>query len=542
MRNFIFLFLIIFVGQSLRSQVNADFEEGSLTFPTPPATITVSNSLAINGWTVNGGSNSGWGSTGNCTNTTAITGNPGACVLISPGASGHIDAVIGPSYPIYSVYGNTTTSYPAASTLNGFVCYGDWFIKLNNQTPGSSVSRISKTINVTAANCLFNYAFMNVSEGPHCCCDAPGFSLKIKVGCGPSATYTSCPTYSASAPALASCTPSGTCSSPGYTTSYLNSAINPNWRYNRWKQSTIDLSAFIGNCVTIEVTAFDSPYTGLAGYVYFDAQAIPMQVVVNTHSWLIATPFTNISSCSAAPGCTITAPSVAGGYTWTVPGAYTITPGSGGQQISVSMTGGYTLTMNPPGSCSPIIKVLNVSFNSPPNLAVTSLTQASCTNSLNAIDLSFASGTPNAAIMPNYFVSFSPAMPTGTTAVTNNSGTYTGLATGINTITVMDSLKCTGQTTVNINVNPCTGIEEMEWNKNISVAPNPSNGKFSVKIDTYLENAEIKIINAIGQEVLKQSVKQGTNEINGSLLSKGVYYYVIIQNKEPIDKGKIVID
>jgi hypothetical protein len=541
MKNLLLLISIVMSSQSLKSQ-NENFEDGSLTNPVPPATIVVTAPNAINGWTVNEGTNLGWGSSGHCTNTTVITGNPNACVLISPGAAGHIDAIIGPSYPIYSVYGNTTTSYPAASVLNGFACYGDWFIKLNNQTPGSSVTRLSKTINVTSANCLLNYAFMNVSEGAQCCCDAPGFSLKLKVGCGPSATYTSCPTYSASPPALSSCTPSGTCSSPGYITSYSSSAISPIWLYSRWKRSTIDLSAFIGNCVTIEVTAFDSPYTSRAGYVYFDAQTAPMQILVNDRSWLIDMPLTLVSTCSTVTSCSITAPEVAGGYTWTAPGAYTVTPGSGGQQISISMTGTYSLTMYPPGGCSPILKLISLVFSAPPFLGVMSVTQTSCTNSLSAVSLSLTSGSPNASILPNYYVSFSPSPPTGTIGVSANSGTYTGLATGINTITIIDSLKCIGKNTVAIAVNPCTGINEKEWSKNILISPNPNSGKFNLEINVGINNGEIKLLNIIGQEVFRQSIKQGKNEINADNLAKGVYYYNIYQNKEPVGKGKIIIE
>lgn len=161
---------------------NEDFEEGSQTFPTPPATITVPSANAVNGWTINGGSNSSWGSTGNCTNTSAITGAPNPVILISPGAAGHLDPVIGASYRIWSVFGPTTTSYPAATTAQTptFQCYGDWFIKLNNSTPGSSVNRMRKLINVTPANALFQFAFITVLQTGHCCCDNGSFNLKVK--------------------------------------------------------------------------------------------------------------------------------------------------------------------------------------------------------------------------------------------------------------------------------------------------------------------------------------------------------------------------
>ncbi|HWY10315.1 MAG TPA: T9SS type A sorting domain-containing protein, partial [Bacteroidia bacterium] len=101
---------------------------------------------------------------------------------------------------------------------------------------------------------------------------------------------------------------------------------------------------------------------------------------------------------------------------------------------------------------------------------------------------------------------------------------------------------CSGQASVTVTVNPCVGIKELEWDKNIFIAPNPNNGKFNVVVNANIENAEIKIVNAIGQEVYHQNIKQGKNEINAGILSKGIYHYSIIQNKEPVNRGKILIE
>ncbi len=101
---------------------------------------------------------------------------------------------------------------------------------------------------------------------------------------------------------------------------------------------------------------------------------------------------------------------------------------------------------------------------------------------------------------------------------------------------------CSGSNTFTVLVSPCVGIDELTLNSHISISPNPNNGKFNVDINTFPENTEIKIINAIGQEVFKQQIKQGRTEVNAIGLAKGIYYYVIIQNKEPINRGKIIID
>ncbi len=444
---------------------NEDYEEGSLTFPTSPATITVATPNAVNGWTINGGSNSSWSTYGNCTNTAVgITGNPSAVVLINPGAAGHTDAVIGSSYKIWSVFGNTTTTYPAATTANGFQCYGDWFIKLNNQTPGASVQKMRKTINVTPSNALFQFAFMTVLQTGHCCCDNGSFRLTVYTSpsCVGVGSPTTCPSFTAASPAGTGCTPTGSCVSSGNTTTYLNAALG-GWAYNKWKVNTLDLTSFIGGCVTIEVLAMDCPWSGHTGYVYFDAQCQPMDVCGNTNCYPAGTTSITVPTCGAGSTATITAPPVTGGYTWTPPSpcppntCFTVTGvGLPNQQIITNISGHFTLTMNPPGSCSPIVRDINVIIAPSPNLAIPSNTMYSCSNSTyNAVSVLMSSGTAsNNASIPNYTVSFAPTSPTGTVGVSANTATYSGLAVGVNTITITDSVGCIATQTINVTPQP----------------------------------------------------------------------------------------
>ena len=436
----------LYPGVLTANCINEDFEEGSLTSPVP-GTITVSSTGMVNGWLCQGGSNSGLGASGNCTATIAF-GTPNPMRLIAPGAAGLTDGIIGSGYQIYSVFGNTATTYPGAAAQDPFNHYGDWFIKLNDQTNGSSVNRISKTIStVTSANALFQFAFITVLEGSHSCCDGGGFSLKVKIGCAVPVT-TTCPQFTAAV--------QPGCISPGNTTTYITSTVNPSWKYNKWKLNTLDLTSFIGNCVTIEVTAYDCTYTGHAGYVYFDAQCSPMDVVGNGNSFPAGTPSITLPTCGAGSTATITAPPVTGGYTWTAPGgpgSFTTVPG--GQTIITTNSGQYTLTMNPPGSCSPIIRLINVIISPAPNLAITTNTQPSCAQPTNGISIQMSSGTPNTTLSPSYYsVSISPTAPTGTIGAGTNTATYTGLAAGVNTITIADSVGCIATQTININAIP----------------------------------------------------------------------------------------
>lgn len=253
------------------SCVNEDFEEATLTYPIP-SIITLTTSNAVNGWTLSGGSNSMYGSIGNCTNTSFQIGPPNQVELISSGASGFIDPIIGSSYPIWSVFGDTTINYPASMIANGFKCYGDWFIKLNNAAPGSSINELRKSFVVSPSNVIFNFAYIAVAQTGHCCCDNGAVSILFKDCLGN--TLASSSQFSITAPAsFTYCTPFGNCSMPSTITSVPSASVG--YYHNKWANSSIDLTTWMGQCIVVQVTAVDCPYSGHSGYAYFDAQCAP---------------------------------------------------------------------------------------------------------------------------------------------------------------------------------------------------------------------------------------------------------------------------
>jgi len=336
--------------------VNEDFEEGSLTSPVP-GTINVTTAGGINGWNASSGTNSG--SNGSCQLTGCCAGAPNAVQVIAPGPAGAIDPIIGATYPIHSVFGNGLNT--AATALNGFNCYGDWFAKINNQTGGAGLNRLTKQINVTAANVIFNFAYIAVVQGAHCCCDNGGVSIKFRDCLGN--LLASASQFSISPSAGVGCTPTGVCSSPSTIT--VVSAPTAGWFYNKWVNSSIDLSLWMGSCIRVEVTGIDCPYSGHGGYAYFDAQ------------------------CAA---------------------------------------------------------------------------------------------------------------------------------------TVVNSIHSLGN------------------KANFNLYPNPTSGNFNVDISSALNNGEIELRNVLGQIVYKQQVKQGNNQINTQNLAKGIYTYSVLQDKELVNTGKLVIE
>lgn len=423
--------------------VNEDFEEGSLTNPVP-STITIGSITGVNGWTVTSGTNSG--STGSCLLSGSYVGVPNACQVISTSSTtGATDPIIGAGYPLYSVFGNNPNN-GSSVVGNPAGMKGDWFIKINNQSGGAGIHKLVKTINVTPANALFQFAFIAVIQGAHCCCDNAGFALKVKIGatCG-AGTYTSCPTFTASPPAGAGCSPTGTCGA-GQSTTYLNAATS-GWYYNKWRLNTMDLSGLIGSCVTIEVYAIDCPWSGHAGYVYFDAQCNPMAIIGNGTSFPAGTPQITLPTCGTGNTATITAPPGMAPYLWAGPDP--LVNGSTAQTVTTSVTGNYTITMNPPGSCGPTVKQVSVVISPAPNLAIASNTQVSCTSTVNGVSLVMGSGTAGTTT-PQYTVTFAPTAPTNIVGVSANTATYTGMATGVNTITITDAAGCIATQTINM--------------------------------------------------------------------------------------------
>jgi len=91
-----------------------------------------------------------------------------------------------------------------------------------------------------------------------------------------------------------------------------------------------------------------------------------------------------------------------------------------------------------------------------------------------------------------------------------------------------------------INYTSSSGISETSnANKQISIFPNPSSGKF--KIDTKITEGEISIYNVLGEKIYSTiNNKQATYDIDLSNSSKGIYF-VKIYDGEKIHTEKIVI-
>ncbi|MCX8080934.1 MAG: PKD domain-containing protein, partial [Bacteroidia bacterium] len=290
---------------------------------------------------------------------------------------------------------------------------GNFVAKLNDVNPTGGSTMMRQTFPVTSNNCLFQFAWAACFDGSgHGCCDNPFLTIRV-LDCNNNVL--SCPQISivASGPSCSSGMPGFTQNSSGYM-------------IKNWTQQAIDLTPYIGSCVTIEVFVADCTGGAHHGYAYFDALCSPMYVSVNNIQYPITT--NTIFACGIT-NANIAAPPGLGPYNWNGP------PGSGinnlnQQSFNTSTPGTYTLTVNPTGGCGPITRTLNIQFQPNPNAGFNMVN-----NCQNFTITNTGSGPPSIQTY-SFIGSSAPASFTTTSTTTNVSfsagGQYTVLQSVFN--------------------------------------------------------------------------------------------------------------
>lgn len=267
---------------ALAACLNEDFEEAGLTYPVP-SSVNITTVNAINGWTANSRTISPSIPDPHCSlSSLSFTANPDGIRVISAGPTGVIDPIVGSGYPIYSVFGTNLNTN--ASAAYGYSCYGNWFTRINQGSTNNTVGRLKKSFNVTTSNAFFDFAYLTIVQQSHCCCDASGGSVIFKDCSG-----TVIKTYSITGGNI--CTFGGiTCSIGNQDTitdevtnitsvvdrdSLFPSPLYLGTYYTKWVKRSVDLTPWIGSCISVEAFGFDCIYNSHIGYMYFDAQCRP---------------------------------------------------------------------------------------------------------------------------------------------------------------------------------------------------------------------------------------------------------------------------
>lgn len=136
--------------------------------------------------------------------------------------------------------------------------------RLGNSSAGCEAERLSYTYNVTAASALFTYRYAVVLQDPgHSQADQPRFEIRVLNGNGQLVSQ-QCGYYSVTAAA----------NIPGFRNC-------GGVRYRAWTPVGIDLSAYIGQNITIEFSTGDCGLCGHFGYAYIVAECNPLEIAVD---------------------------------------------------------------------------------------------------------------------------------------------------------------------------------------------------------------------------------------------------------------------
>ncbi|MGZ4089990.1 MAG: T9SS type A sorting domain-containing protein [Bacteroidia bacterium] len=85
------------------------------------------------------------------------------------------------------------------------------------------------------------------------------------------------------------------------------------------------------------------------------------------------------------------------------------------------------------------------------------------------------------------------------------------------------------------------GIQEITPSNISRLFPNPVKEKLTIDLDKTIEKGELIIYNALGQTMFKEKIDKH-NTFDLSEFESGLYIYVMLQNKQQIQSGKLVIE
>jgi hypothetical protein len=436
--------------------------------------------------------------------------NPSEARIINVPPGGYIDSMIGPVYPVFSVFGTSTLNAAVSASFNpsvNFPMKGDQVVRINSKKVSDwSVEKLTKIMPVTNANSIFTYAFMIVNYGSHNCCEASAFMIKI--ASLPSGTVIASQNYSVNGV-------TNTCATPQWIPFYNQftgapvTTINPSQiMYTQWNVMSVNLFPYIGTTVVIEITAADCSFGGHFCYAYIDASCGYIEPLVNG--------MPTYTGCTRP--ATMSVNTSLNNYTWNGPGGFTSTAAS--------------FTTNTPG----IYTITSVQTASLPTLTQT-------------VALNFGVAQVNASVSPTTICSGENVTVQATGLASYNWSTghnTTGFilspfaSTGF-TVTGKDSAGCEGTASVAVKVLECLGLSHNDFSPNVQVSPNPNAGEFSLLLTGLAVPANMMIYDLQGNLVCSQKITSPADKIRMEKTKPGVFLFRI-DTENNIYRGSFVVE
>ncbi len=88
--------------------------------------------------------------------------------------------------------------------------------------------------------------------------------------------------------------------------------------------------------------------------------------------------------------------------------------------------------------------------------------------------------------------------------------------------------------------NPVGIVEENNSLNSLIIYPNPSNGLFNLQLINTIENAEIKVRDVLGQEIISEKLRSNKTEIDLSKCNAGIYFLNLLQGNKILTVQKLI--
>jgi len=87
-----------------------------------------------------------------------------------------------------------------------------------------------------------------------------------------------------------------------------------------------------------------------------------------------------------------------------------------------------------------------------------------------------------------------------------------------------------------------TGVSSIDAGKAVIIYPNPFTTSLDIIVNdaSLINSSELKVFNILGIEVMMETITKNSTSLNTSNLPSGVYFYIVINNGQTIQTGKLI--
>lgn len=413
-----------------------------------------------------------------------------------------------PGSPEFSLVSTPILAFPAIGNIPNSPLGGTVVALMNNFIANYQQTRLSQNFPVTVANCVFQYAYAGIwGDGGslHNCCTQAEFKLVVRDCFG---NIISCLTPSLN--------PIASLCGSGVSTYSLSSGTY----WTNWQQRSIDLTPYIGSCVTIDAIASDCAFGGHWGCTFFDANC---SSTANCANCISGNPAA-VNFCSGSSLASIQAPIGNSAYSWTAPPSYSAQIAATQYSNSaISITNAvvglvFTVSVLSPQGC---YSTLTYTLANTQVAAGTNTSYPSCPLGSNGSATVFPTGSGSGYNYTWYNSSFS---------VVSTASFATNLSAGIYTVLINAGTSC-GSVVTTVSV----GAQQAYLSvlSNSLVCEGANTGKIVLLYNPGYNSVSTKFLtvtNSVNTPAYTYTSSASANSFTISNLSGGGIYSALIQD------------